>query len=257
MDLNLVEIFASAQGEGPYVGASTIFVRLGGCDLRCSWCDSPGTWRPALKWRLESRPGTGEFVEGLNPASLDQVTEALSRLDAPGYRFVSVTGGEPLLQAEAVEAIGACVRDMGPRLLLETHGLAVEAMKRVRSQIDVVSMDWKLAKDVRFADAGRSSPAPSFHERHEQFLATAREACEVYVKVVVTAQTQAAELEEIAQRIREIDAEVPLILQPVTPMGKVSTSPGAELMLPLMRACERVLADVRVIPQTHRVYGAL
>ena len=74
---------------------------------------------------------------------------------------------------------------------------------------------------------------------------------------MVTAETRAPELEEIAGRIREIEREVPLILQPVTPFGKVRTSPGAEQMLPLMRACERVLADVRVIPQTHRVYGAL
>jgi 7-carboxy-7-deazaguanine synthase len=257
VDLNLVEIFASAQGEGPYVGASTIFVRLGGCDLRCSWCDSPGTWRPAKKWRLEPRPGTAEFVEQANPATLDQVSDALARLDASAYRFVSVTGGEPLLQATAVEAIGKMVRDLSPRFLLETHGLAVEAMRQVRSQVDVVSMDWKLAKDVRFADATIAAETPSFHEQHEEFLVAALEACEVYVKVVVTAETQIAELEEIAKRIRNINAEVPLILQPVTPIGKIKTSPGAEQMLPLMRACERVLHDVRVIPQTHRVYGAL
>jgi 7-carboxy-7-deazaguanine synthase len=122
---SLVEVFASAQGEGPEVGRTTVFVRFGGCDLRCSWCDSPGTWLPAEKWRLESRPGTGKFSGGTNPASLDQVTDALSQLDAARYRFVSVTGGEPLLQAEAVEAIADVIRDLGPRILLETHGLAV------------------------------------------------------------------------------------------------------------------------------------
>jgi pyruvate-formate lyase-activating enzyme len=146
---------------------------------------------------------------------------------------------------------------MGPRLLLETHGLAVEAMKQVRSQVDVVSMDWKLAKDVRFADVAGATDTPSFHERHEDFLAAAREACEVYVKIVITVETEVAELEEVAKRVRDVDAAVPLILQPVTPFGKVRSSPGAEQMLTLMRACERVLADVRVIPQTHRVYGAL
>lgn len=257
MQLSLVEIFASAQGEGPYVGTSTIFVRLGGCDLRCSWCDSPGTWLPGKSWRLESRPGSGEFIEGANPACLDEVARALSRLNAAGHRFVSLTGGEPLLQAEAVFAMAELAREMGPRILLETHGLSVEAMKRVRSRVDVVSMDWKLGKDVRFAEAGRAAAVPSFHERHEQFLATALEACEVYVKVVVTVETQAVELEIIAERIRGIDAKVPLILQPVTPMGKVRASPGADQMLPLMRACEQFLTDVRVIPQTHRVYGAL
>mgnify|MGYP002527919183 CR=1 FL=1 len=258
MDLNLVEIFASAQGEGPYVGSSTIFVRLGECDLRCSWCDSPGTWLPSKRWRLERSPGSHDFVEGDNPATLDDVASAFERLRAPDYRFVSVTGGEPLLQAEAVDAIAGLVQDSAPRLLLETHGLAVEGMKRVRDRVDVVSMDWKLDKDVRWADPNAaSSSSSSFHERHEQFLATAREACEVYVKVVVTVATRADELEQIAERIRNIDPQVPLILQPVTPAGRVRDSPGADQMLPLMRACEAVIADVRVIPQTHRVYGAL
>ena len=258
MDLNLVEIFASAQGEGPYVGSSTIFVRLGECDLRCSWCDSPETWLQAKRWRLERSPGSHDFVEGKNPATLDDVASAFERLRAQEYRFVSVTGGEPLLQAEAVGAIADLVRDITPRLLLETHGLAVDGMKLVRDRVDVVSMDWKLGKDVRWADAdANAAPESSFHERHEQFLATARETCEVYVKVVVTVETQADELEEVAERIRNIDAEVPLILQPVTPMGRVRQSPGADQMLPLMRACEAVIADVRVIPQTHRVYGAL
>lgn len=255
MELNLVEIFASAQGEGPYVGCSTIFVRLGGCDLRCSWCDSPGTWLPAKRWRLETGPGTDDFIEGSNPVELETISQALERLGAEDYRFVSVTGGEPLLQAEAVEAIGSLTQNIPPRLLLETHGLAVEAMERVRDRVDVVSMDWKLGKDVKRADAGSS--LPSFDELHEQFLASALEACEVYVKVVVTVGTEASELEEVAERIRAIDARVPLILQPVTPFGRVRNAPGAEQMLPLMRACESVLDDVRVIPQTHRVYGAL
>ncbi len=257
MELNLVEIFASAQGEGPYVGSSTIFVRLGECDLRCSWCDSPGTWLPAKRWRFETSPGSQEFVEGENPATLDDIANAFERLCAPEYRFVSVTGGEPLLQADAVDAIAGLVEGTAPRLLLETHGLAVEAMKRVRDRVDVVSMDWKLDKDVRWADADAASSAASFHERHEQFLSTALEACEVYVKVVVTVATETSELEEVAERIRSIDPSVPLILQPVTPMGRVRDSPGADQMLPLMRACEAVIPDVRVIPQTHRVYGAL
>lgn len=257
MELNLVEIFASAQGEGPYVGSSTIFVRLGECDLRCSWCDSPETWLPAKRWRFETSPGSQEFVEGENPATLDDIANAFERLRAPEYRFVSVTGGEPLLQSDAVNAIAGLVEGTAPRLLLETHGLAVEAMKRVRDRVDVVSMDWKLDKDVRWADTDAASSAASFHERHEQFLSTALEACEVYVKVVVTVATETSELEEVAERIRSIDPSVPLILQPVTPMGRVRDSPGADQMLPLMRACEAVIPDVRVIPQTHRVYGAL
>ena len=79
----------------------------------------------------------------------------------------------------------------------------------------------------------------------------------MYVKIVVTVKTQREELAIIAERIRTIDSGVPLILQPDTPFGKVQSSPDAKEMLTLMRACEQKLEDVRVIPQTHRVYGAL
>jgi organic radical activating enzyme len=255
--MNLVEIFASAQGEGLHVGASTIFVRLGECDLRCSWCDSPGTWLPAKRWRYETGPGTADFVEHANPASLSQVEDALEQLDAKSYRFVSVTGGEPLLQVESVEAIARIVREMGSRTLLETHGLAVGAMERVAPLIDVVSMDWKLAKDVRWAAEPEAGEDVSFDSRHEAFLIAALQHCEVYVKVVVTAQTTTEELESVARQVASVDASVPLVLQPVTPTAKVREAPTASQMLPHMRECERILKDVRLIPQTHKVYGAL
>jgi len=66
-DLNLVEIFSSIQGEGTYVGATTLFVRLGGCDLRCGWCDSPHTWKPAPECRIEVGRGSGRFETRANP----------------------------------------------------------------------------------------------------------------------------------------------------------------------------------------------
>ena len=61
MEFNLVEIFSSIQGEGPDVGRRTLFVRLGGCDLRCSWCDTPHTRLPARQVRLERTAGEGEL----------------------------------------------------------------------------------------------------------------------------------------------------------------------------------------------------
>ena len=257
MDCNLVEIFASAQGEGPYVGASTIFVRLGGCDLRCDWCDSPGTWLPAKKWRVEVAPGTGEFREGPNPAPLDEIDLALSALDASTHRFVSITGGEPLLQPEAVKSIAALVRGKGPRVFLETHGQELDGLIEVLSCIDVVSMDWKLAADVHRADQNAKSSGQDFHDIHEQFLRTAFAGTEVYVKVVVTTETEQSDLDEVCCRIAAIDPKIPLILQPVTPFGRVKKSPKSEILLPLLRGCEKNLADVRVIPQTHRSYDAL
>jgi len=97
-DANLVEIFSSVQGEGTHVGATTLFIRFGGCDLRCRWCDSPNTWKPASECRVETGRGGGKFQRRPNPLSLASIVEAAEALDLAAHEFVSLTGGEPLLQ---------------------------------------------------------------------------------------------------------------------------------------------------------------
>ena len=69
-DLNLVEIFSSVQGEGVHVGASTLCIRFGECDLRCRWCDTPHTWKRARECRIETQRGRGVFRSVANPVSL-------------------------------------------------------------------------------------------------------------------------------------------------------------------------------------------
>ncbi len=111
--MNLVEIFSSVQGEGVHVGASTLFVRFGECDLRCRWCDSPHTWKPAAQCRVETARGTGKFLEHSNPVTLEQVVLAAEALDLDAHQFAALTGGEPLLQPEAVRDVA---RRSGPRV---------------------------------------------------------------------------------------------------------------------------------------------
>ena len=50
---NLVELFASIQGEGVHVGEPAVFVRFAECDLRCAWCDSAATWSVPPSCRVE------------------------------------------------------------------------------------------------------------------------------------------------------------------------------------------------------------
>jgi 7-carboxy-7-deazaguanine synthase len=253
---NLVEIFASAQGEGPNVGRTTVFVRLGECNLRCAWCDSANTWQPAKQCRVETVPGSGVFEERANPVDPAVVAETLDRYALAPGGWVSVTGGEPLLQPEAVKALCEVIHARGDRVHLESHGLAVDALEQVVNDVDLVSMDWKLASDVRMAGRSRADQ-PSFTPLHRRFLEIAHSAAEVHVKVVLTPNTTRAELEEVAQAVAEVAPEAPLILQPVTPFGGVETSPTARELLDSLWACERLHGDVRLIPQTHRAYGAL
>ena len=98
--LTVFEIYASIQGESTYAGERCAFVRLAACDLRCAWCDTPYAFTGGTKM------------------SIDDVVAAVKPL---GCDFVELTGGEPLLQAEAIPLMARLV-DAGYRVLLETGG---------------------------------------------------------------------------------------------------------------------------------------
>ena len=230
-------------------------MRLGECDLRCRWCDSPHTWQPAAQCRIELRRGSGEQRWVPNPVAIADALAACEALDLGAHRFVSLTGGEPLLQPAAVAALARGLRGRGPRILLETHGLAAEALASVVDTIDVVSMDWKLASDVRRASDPRRGGVEPFHAAHEHFLRVARRAPEVVVKLVVTPASEDAEIDEVAARIAGIDRGLTVILQPVTPCGAVREAPSAQRVLEIFLRLSATLADVRVIPQTHKLVG--
>jgi organic radical activating enzyme len=253
---NFVEVFSSVQGEGPHVGASTLFVRLGVCDLRCRWCDSPHTWRAAEVCRIQVSRGGDVFREVANPVAVEVIAAAAKALELERHAFVSLTGGEPLLQPEIVRALAEALRGRGPHIHLETHGLAIDALATVVDVVDVVSMDWKLASDVRREGESFKEARADFHDEHEAFLRVALRAPETFVKIVVTPATRDDEVLEAARRIARVGARVLLVLQPVTPRGSVKERPSAAQMLRLAAAAEAILPDVRVIPQTHPIYGA-
>lgn len=257
VDASLVEIFASIQGEGPEVGRSTVFVRFGGCDLRCRWCDSPGTWRPTAACRIEEAAGSARFRERSNPIPIEEIVAEAIRLAPRPSAWISLTGGEPLLQPEAIAAIAERLAARGRRVYLETHGLHAEALARCVESIGLVSMDWKLASDVVYGPGIAPLPGRDFHDAHAAFLRVALRARGVYVKVVVTPSTADAEFDRMLETIAGIDPAVPLVIQPVTPRGGVSAMPSAERCLALLERAESRLADVRVIPQTHPIYGVL
>ena len=105
LELRITEIFLSLQGEANTVGRPTVFVRLTGCPLRCQYCDSAYAFSGGTMMRLD------EIV--------DQVK---------GYKIthVTVTGGEPLAQPNAIELMERLVRD-GFSVSIETSGaLSVE-----------------------------------------------------------------------------------------------------------------------------------
>lgn len=254
---SLVEVFSSAQGEGPEVGRTSVFVRFGGCDLRCRWCDSPGTWRPVDEARFETAPGSEVFETLVNPIGVDELAARIDAFAPTPRAWISLTGGEPLLQPAAIERLARLLSGCGRRIYLETHGLHVEALERCVDFIDLVSMDWKLASDVRPGPGIAPPSGLDFHDAHAKFLRVARRASSVYVKAVVTPSTRDDEIDAMLERIAGVSPEVPLVLQPVTPSGGVAAMPPPSRLLDCLARAEAVLDDVRLIPQTHPIYGVL
>jgi len=98
--MRITEIFHSIQGESSYAGLPCTFVRLTGCPLRCTWCDSEYTFYGGAEMSL---------------------SEAMDRVRSYGCRLVEVTGGEPLHQHEAFPFIHALCEE-GCTVLVETSG---------------------------------------------------------------------------------------------------------------------------------------
>jgi len=100
--MQITEIYKSLQGESTYAGLPCVFVRLTGCNLRCSWCDSEYTFT------------------GGHRMTLDEVMKEVERLSPGG--LVEITGGEPMLQEREVVPLMQRLLDDGYTVLLETSG---------------------------------------------------------------------------------------------------------------------------------------
>jgi 7-carboxy-7-deazaguanine synthase len=133
--MKIAEIFYSLQGEGTLLGVPSVFVRTSGCNLRCSWCDTPYTsWTP-------------EGTEMSNAAIIEEVRKH-------GAHHVVITGGEPMLFAPVVELTKE-LKSLGQHITIETAGTVCQPVA-----CDLMSISPKLAN---------STPAEEpHHSRHEK-----------------------------------------------------------------------------------------
>ena len=105
--LRVTEIFHSIQGESTRAGAPCVFVRLTGCNLRCTWCDTAYAFHGGQAMTM---------------------ADVLDQVRGYGCPMVEITGGEPLLQPEVIPLMAELVR-LGFRVLLETGGsLPIDAV---------------------------------------------------------------------------------------------------------------------------------
>lgn len=268
----VMEVFASIQGEGAYVGEPQAFVRLRGCPLRCRWCDTPQSWkitphdrariaRPEPATRAEEPVSIGREEPWATPF---QVACWVAAVEPGAPRTVSVTGGEPLLWPDFLLGLKAMLG--GRRVHLETAGAHPRTLARVIDAFDHISLDLKPEQDLDDPEDFRaaefelegsilaSEPSPrskaewKIARRDCLALVRGRDACG---KIVVSGERSALDLARLLDEVECHAPELPVYLQPATPV-KGLRAPARETLESLAEmARDRGLA-VRVLPQIHR-----
>lgn len=222
----VMEVFGpTIQGEGMAIGRKTMFVRTGGCDYQCVWCDSKFTWDGSQK------------AEMLTPA---EIWDRLVALGAGGFDYVTISGGNPALIGHSMAQLIHLLHTHGVQVGLETQG---SRWQEWFLQINQLTLSPKPPSSGMAVD---ESILQSILERVRDGQV------DTSLKVVVFDDDDYA----FARKIHDAFPDVPLFLS----VGNDNVSDTADVSRRLLEKTEwlvsRVLADdalkdVRVLPQLH------
>ncbi len=221
MKAKIAEIFESIQGEGIYTGVRQVFVRFFGCNMSCSYCDTR-----LATFREYSAAGLMEALAAFR-----------------GYHSLSLTGGEPLCQAEFLRVFLSRFKRVDNLVYLETNGSLVHELVKVLDLVDIVAMDMKLPS------SGGGAP---WWRAHEEFLSLAKDK-DVFVKMVVGDLTLQEDMLAARDVIRRVKPDVPVVLQPQWGLD-------SEALYLKMMGFQRALADAGIVNvhlrlQVHKLAG--
>lgn len=205
------------------MGRRQTFVRFAGCNLVCAYCDT-------AQGRVRTSTCVLHGVPTQNPVSLQRIVEAAEADE------IALTGGEPLLQAAAVEQLCPMLRAAGKRVYLDTNATLPGPLERIVDQVDFFALDFKVPS---------ATGEPAHWAEHEACLGLVANR-EVFVKLVIDRNVTGEELKTACTIIKRVSPGTPLVLQPVH---------GAPLpdLLALQAEALRHIPDVRVIPQVHKI----
>lgn len=233
--VKLSEIFTSIEGEGVLFGTKTMFVRMAGCPLKCHWCDTP--------YAIPMDSGSDY--------SIDQVKELISNSLHPNTYKVNFTGGEPLVQHEAVIELAKFVRQKGIRTYLESACYDSARFSKVLPYIDICKIEFKL-KDSKVVD-----------EKHYGNLLKNELEClrlavsnskTSYIKIVVTNSSSLKEFKELVHKVFNIAKPADIAGFIIQPSYKVD-EPTLDVLFGFYDAVYPFYDQVRVVPQLHKAIG--
>jgi 7-carboxy-7-deazaguanine synthase len=213
--MKVCEIFYSIEGEGLEVGKPYVFVRLAGCNLRCKWCDTKYAWNESVSVGM----------------TVDRVIREIERY---GCSNVSITGGEPLLQA--VEVYNLINEGYNWFFQINTNGTLYS--EDVFDIVDLITMDCKCPSSCEKSDLN------VIKKTYENYAGKAQ------FKFVIS---NAADYEYATSIILTLELQhVPIIFQPEWGSGMK----WRRQLIELVKNDAQVWSndyDVRVIPQVQKV----
>lgn len=231
------EIFTSIEGEGIFVGKKTLFIRFSGCHLKCKWCDT--------KYALPLDSGT-EY-------QIDEIKDLIIRELQPFTYKVNFTGGEPLLQADAVIELADFIKKQtNLKTYIESSCFDSELFSKVLPFIDICKIEFK-TDDSKVAE----------NEEYDSLLLNEIKCLELavksnkttYIKIVVTNSTDLESFKNLVYNIsKKIKPSniVGFIIQPSHGVDQ----PTVNKLLDTYDIVQPIFPEVRIIPQLHKEIGA-
>lgn len=231
------EIFTSIEGEGIFVGKKTMFIRLSGCHLKCRWCDT--------KYALPLDSGTDYQI--------DEIKDLIIKELRPFTYKVNFTGGEPLLQTEAVIELADFIKKQtNLKTYMESSCFDSELFSKVLPYIDICKIEFKTDDSNVVED-----------EEYDNLLLNEIRCLELavesnkatYIKIVVTNSTNLESFKNlvynISKKIKPSDI-LGFIIQPSFGIDQ----PTVNKLLDTYDIVEPMFPEVRIIPQLHKEIGA-
>jgi organic radical activating enzyme len=236
LNVRLFEIFTSVEGEGILFGTKTLFIRLAGCPFACFYCDTK-----------ESLP----FDSG-REYSIEEACKLIdSNLKNQTFK-VNFTGGDPLIQYDAVAELARYVQSKKILTYLESSCFDSDKFNHVLPFIDIVKIEFK-TKDSDFVDL----------QHYDRLLKNTMQCLKssisakktTYIKVVVSSKTRTEDFGFLVNEIFDVVSKEDIdgfIIQPTFGIAE----PSLDLLLELYDIVYPHYINVKVVPQLHKLIGA-